>query len=146
MTGWQLAETIRSALINNLLAGETTPEISSLTYHEQFSSEPTIYRSEPEIISAIRDRGAPDVALFKAESLWPWLAKNLDLSPELHEVISTTYPPKADTTEPKTKPNTAHNERVDTFTNQLAELTERLRLAENEIAELKTAPRFRHMT
>ncbi|MGL5289312.1 MAG: hypothetical protein ACRC9N_07440 [Aeromonas sp.] len=145
-TGWQLAETIKTALVNNLLVDGIAPDLASITYYERFSNEPTTYRSESDVISAIRDRGVPDVAMFKAESLWPWIAENVDLSPEMHEVITITYPPcasrKSDTAEPPVEPDAESS-----LSSQVADLTERLQQAEKEIAALKAGgPKFRHMT
>ena len=92
--GWEIAVTVRNALLNNLLSGCFDPEPLSISYweHAGYDSFERVFNGMLDIIPAIQIHGIPDKARFEAISLWSWIAKNAELSPELHELISFRAP------------------------------------------------------
>lgn len=148
--GWDMAFTVREALLNNLCDSNIfDPEPVLIKYWDTYGNDFTQISDLVNIIPALLEMGVPDSARFKAPSLWQWIAKNVSIDPEICDWINECYPPN------NTKPSPSERQLTDTqpdehttsLVNQVAELTERLRQSEEEIASLKTkVPAFRHMT
>lgn len=147
--GWHMAVTVRDALLGNLGAGHLDPEPLSISYWEQYgydSAENVIY-GIVDIWPTLLKKGVPDNARFNADSIWPWIAENLDIDPELQDCINAIYAPKTNAPDGGWSEDKQHSEQVDAIATDVSKLTERLRQAEEEIAILKAKkPTFRHLT
>lgn len=148
--GWDKAITVRDALLNNLCDNSIfDPEPVLIKYWDTYGNGVTQINDLLNIIPALLEMGVPDSARFKAPSLWRWIAKNASIDPEICDWINECYPPNNTKPTPSERQlmNTQPGEHITSLVDQVAELTERLRQAEEEIASLKIkAPAFRHMT
>lgn len=94
VNGWHMAETIRNALLDNLGANHLDPELVSIVYlwwNEEGFTDVKKISGLVNIIPCLQRYGAPHGASFKAATLWPWIAKQVDLDPEIYDVIASTY-------------------------------------------------------
>lgn len=94
VNGWHMAETIRDALLNNLGANHIGPELVSIMYlwgNEEGGTDVKEISGLVNIIPYLQRYGAPQRASFTAATLWPWIAENVDLDPELYNVIASMY-------------------------------------------------------
>lgn len=141
---------MRDALLNNLCDNSIfDPEPVLIKYWDTYGNGVTQINDLLNIIPALLEMGVPDSARFKAPSLWRWIAKNASIDPEICDWINECYPPNNTKPTPSERQlmNTQPGEHITSLVDQVAELTERLRQAEEEIASLKIkAPAFRHMT
>ncbi|MGN4956753.1 hypothetical protein ACTG16_12060 [Aeromonas sp. 23P] len=82
--GWQMAVTIKDALLNNLLAGSLDPKPLFIGYNisndssESNGPEYETFKETEAIMAAITERGRPDTATFERESLWRWINRYTD--------------------------------------------------------------------
>lgn len=153
---WDLAKKIKTILLNNLARGHLNPEPTSISYYphgnvllSDFCEQ--IITDFDCMVAALKEKGAPDKATFKAESLWPWMAENLaeeeGFDVDLYEYLAETYlednGTKTEGTGLSRPPDAKSNVRETALTEQVAVLTERLQQAENENTALKKRT-FRH--
>lgn len=144
--GWDIAITVREALLNNLCDNKIfDPEPVLIKYCDTYGNGVTQISDLVNIIPALLEMGVPDSARFQAPSLWQWIAKNVSIDPEICDWINECYPTH------NTKPSPSERQLTDAqhgeYIDPVAELTERLRQAETEIAALKVGiPQFRHIT
>lgn len=148
--GWDLAVTVREALLNNLCDNKVfDPEPILIKYWDTFGNGFTQFSDLVNIIPALLEMGVPDSARFKAPSLWQWIAKNVSIEPEIYDWIHECYPPINAKPSPPGRQliDTQPSEHIASLVAQITELTDRLRQAEAEIDALKEGiPHFRHMT
>lgn len=148
--GWDMALTVREALLNNLCDNNIfDPEPVLIKYRDNYGNDVTQISDLVDIIPALLEMGVPDSARFKAPSLWQWIAKNVSIDPEICDWINECYPTNNTKPSPSESPLTdaQPGENIASLVDQIVELTARLKEAEAEIATLKAGiPHFRHMT
>lgn len=158
--GWGLVNKIEAILLNNLGEGHLDPEPTSISYWPRGGGLLSDYYEQKItdfdcIVSALKEKGAPDSATFKAESLWPWMAKNvaeeLGFDPDLYEYLAETYlednSTKAESTGLPLPSGVRSSERERDLAEQVAALSKRVQQVEEENAVLRAkTPTIRHLT
>ncbi|MNE00878.1 hypothetical protein D3C77_139900 [compost metagenome] len=156
--GGALAEKIRGVLINNLCKGHLDPEPASIEYHPipSLIGDPyDKYKGIADIAAALKERGAPINATFKADSLWRWIANNLaqeeGVNPELFAYLVERYlqdsSPKVEHTGLPLPYDIKSSARERDLAEQVAALSKRVQQVEEENAELRAkTPTIRHLT
>lgn len=158
--GWGLVKKIEAILLNNLAEGHLNPEPTSISYWPRGIVLISDYCEQKItdldcIVSALKEKGAPDGATFKADSLWRWMANNvaeeIGFDPALYEYLAETYfeddGTKAENIGLPLPSGVRSSERERDLAEQVAALSKRVQQVEEENAELRAkTPTIRHLT